>query len=102
MQAMPKRIQVEAVRIRAAGTWNRLPWAAHTSFFMYAPKRSKTVATTYIQCHRQPWWPENMDPLIAAHAATLGAVLVTNDDTLQECSKHIDVRQTVNWADDVG
>ena len=44
----------------------------------------------------------NMDLLIAAHAAALGAVLVTNDHTLAECSKHIDVRQTVNWADDVG
>jgi hypothetical protein len=27
---------------------------------------------------------------------------VTNDHTLEECSKHIDVRQTVNWADDAG
>jgi len=27
---------------------------------------------------------------------------VTNDHTLRECSKHIDVRETVNWADDVG
>ena len=44
----------------------------------------------------------NMDLLIAAHAAAVGAVLVTNDHTLRECSKHIDVRQTVNWADDVG
>lgn len=44
----------------------------------------------------------NMDLLIAAHAAALGAVLVTNDHTLQACSKHIGVRQTVNWADDVG
>ncbi len=44
----------------------------------------------------------NMDLLIAAHAAALGAVLVTNDHTLAECSKHIGVRQTVNWADDVG
>ena len=44
----------------------------------------------------------NMDLLIAAHAAAVGAVLVTNDRTLRECSKHIDVRQTVNWADDVG
>ena len=44
----------------------------------------------------------NMDLLIAAHAAALGAVLVTNDHTLKECSKHIDVRLTVNWADDVG
>ena len=44
----------------------------------------------------------NMDLLIAAHAAAVGAVLVTNDRTLEECSKHIDVRQTVNWADDVG
>jgi tRNA(fMet)-specific endonuclease VapC len=44
----------------------------------------------------------NMDLLIAAHAASLGAVLVTNDPTLGECAKHIDVRQTVNWADDVG
>jgi predicted nucleic acid-binding protein len=42
-----------------------------------------------------------MDLLIAAHAAATGAVLVTNDHTLQECSKLIDVRQTVNWADDV-
>ncbi len=44
----------------------------------------------------------NMDLLIAAHAAAVGAVLVTNDHTLEACSKHIDVRQTVNWADDVG
>jgi predicted nucleic acid-binding protein len=44
----------------------------------------------------------NMDLLVAAHAAAVGAVLVTNDHTLRECSKHIDVRQTVNWADDVG
>jgi tRNA(fMet)-specific endonuclease VapC len=44
----------------------------------------------------------NMDLLIAAHAAAVGAVLVTNDHTLEECSKHIDVRHTVNWADDVG
>jgi len=44
----------------------------------------------------------NMDLLIAAHAAAVGAVLVTNHHTLEECSKHIDVRQTVNWADDVG
>jgi len=44
----------------------------------------------------------NMDLLIAAHAAALGAVLVTNDHTLEECSKHIDVRQTANWAEDVG
>jgi tRNA(fMet)-specific endonuclease VapC len=44
----------------------------------------------------------NMDLLIAAHAAAVGAVLVTNDYTLRECSKHIEVRQTVNWADDVG
>ena len=43
----------------------------------------------------------NMDLLIAAHAAAVGAVLVTNDHTLEECSKYIDVRQTVNWADDV-
>jgi len=43
-----------------------------------------------------------MDLLIAAHAAAVGAVLVTNDHTLEECSKQIDVRQTVNWADDVG
>ena len=42
-----------------------------------------------------------MDLLIAAHAAAVGAVLVTTDQTLEECSKHIDVRQTVNWADDV-
>jgi hypothetical protein len=26
---------------------DRSPWVAHTSFFKYAPKRSKTVATTY-------------------------------------------------------
>jgi predicted nucleic acid-binding protein len=44
----------------------------------------------------------NMDLLIAAHVAAAGAVLVRNDDTLQECSKYIDVRHTVNWADDVG
>lgn len=44
----------------------------------------------------------NMDLLIAAHAAALGAVLVTSDQTLTECAKHIDVRQTVNWAHDVG
>ena len=31
-----------------------------------------------------------------------GAVLVTTDHTLQACSRHIDVRQTANWADDVG
>ncbi len=43
----------------------------------------------------------NMDLLIAAHAAALGAVLVTNDRALRECAKHIAVRQTVNWADDV-
>ncbi len=43
----------------------------------------------------------NMDLLIAAHAASVGAVLVTNDHTLEDCSKHIDVRQTANWADDV-
>ena len=43
-----------------------------------------------------------MDLLIAAHAAAVGAVLVTNDHTLQAWSKRIDVRQTVNWADDVG
>jgi predicted nucleic acid-binding protein len=43
----------------------------------------------------------NMDLLIAAHAAAVGAVLVTNDHTLRECSKRIDMRQTVNWADDV-
>ena len=46
--------------------------------------------------------PAKMDLLIAAHAAAVGAVLVTNDHTLRECSKHIDVRQTANWADDVG
>jgi tRNA(fMet)-specific endonuclease VapC len=44
----------------------------------------------------------NMDLLIAAHAAAVGAILVTNDRTLRDCSKHIGVRQTVNWADDVG
>ena len=44
----------------------------------------------------------NMDLLIAAHAAALGAVLVTNDRYLRECAKHIDVRQTTSWADDVG
>ena len=44
----------------------------------------------------------NMDLLIAAHAAAVGAVLVTNDHALQECSRHLGVRQTVNWADDVG
>jgi len=43
----------------------------------------------------------NMDLLIAAHAAALGAVLVTNDRTMQEWSKHLDVRQVVNWADDL-
>ena len=43
-----------------------------------------------------------MDLLIAAHAAAVGAVLVTNDHTLHECAKHIGVRQTANWADDVG
>jgi len=43
----------------------------------------------------------NMDMLIAAHAAAVGAVLVTNDRTLQPCAKHIDIRQTVNWAYDV-
>ena len=43
----------------------------------------------------------NMDLLIAAHAAAVGAVLVTNDHTLRECAKHIDVRHTVNWANDV-
>jgi hypothetical protein len=43
-----------------------------------------------------------MDLLIAAHAAAVGAVLVTNDYALKECSKCIGVRQTVNWADDVG
>jgi predicted nucleic acid-binding protein len=46
--------------------------------------------------------PANTDLLIAAHAAALGAVLATNDPTLEQCSKPIDVRQTVNWADDVG
>jgi tRNA(fMet)-specific endonuclease VapC len=46
--------------------------------------------------------PANMDLLIAAHAAAVGAVLVTNDRSLRKCSKHIDVRQTVNWADDLG
>ena len=44
----------------------------------------------------------NMDLLIAAHAAAVGAVLVTSDQTLQECARHIGARQTVNWADDVG
>ena len=43
----------------------------------------------------------NMDLLTAAHAAAVGAVLVTTDHTLEECSKQIDVRQTVNWAGDV-
>ncbi len=43
----------------------------------------------------------NMDLLIAAHAAAVGAVLVTSDRTMQECSKHLDVRQAVNWADDL-
>ena len=44
----------------------------------------------------------NMDLLIAAHAAALGAVLVTNDRTVQAGSKHLDMKQTANWADDVG
>jgi tRNA(fMet)-specific endonuclease VapC len=44
----------------------------------------------------------NMDLLIATHAAAVGAALVPNDHSLQECSKYIDVRRTVNWADDVG
>jgi predicted nucleic acid-binding protein len=46
--------------------------------------------------------PANMDLLIAAHAAAVGAVLVTNDHPLRECSKYVGVRQTANWADDVG
>jgi tRNA(fMet)-specific endonuclease VapC len=44
----------------------------------------------------------NMDLLIAAHATALAAVLVTNDHSLERCATHIDVRQTVNWADDLG
>jgi predicted nucleic acid-binding protein len=41
----------------------------------------------------------NIDLLIAAHAAAVEALLVTND---HPCTKHIEVRQTANWVDDVG
>jgi hypothetical protein len=36
--------------------------------------------------------PANMDLLIAAHAAAVGAVLVTNDHPLRECSKYVGAR----------
>ena len=70
-----------------------LPWES-------AAARAYTRARVTLERIGKPL--ANMDLLIAAHAASLGAVLVTNDHTLKACSKHIDVRQMANWADDVG
>jgi predicted nucleic acid-binding protein len=39
-----------------------------------------------------------MDLLIAAHAASVGAVLVTGDQAFQQAEGP---RKSVNWADDV-
>ena len=41
---------------------------------------------------------ENMDMMIAAHAAATGAVLVTNDNVFAQVD---DLSSTVNWATDL-
>lgn len=43
----------------------------------------------------------NMDLLIASHAASAGAVLVTSDAGVKSCARHFSSLATVNWADDV-
>jgi predicted nucleic acid-binding protein len=43
----------------------------------------------------------NMDLLIAAHTASVKAVLVTSDHNFQDRCQYFDLPATVNWADDV-
>lgn len=43
-----------------------------------------------------------MDMLIAAHATSIGAVLVTRDAIFTRIAKVADISRTVNWATDVG
>jgi tRNA(fMet)-specific endonuclease VapC len=43
----------------------------------------------------------NMDMLIAAHAAAVGAVLVTNDKAFAHADGEHGLFATVNWADDL-
>jgi tRNA(fMet)-specific endonuclease VapC len=69
-----------------------LPWESDAA-------RAYAKARAALEKSGRP--PANIDLLIAAHAAAAGAVLVTSDRTLQECSRLVGVRQTVNWADDL-
>lgn len=43
----------------------------------------------------------NMDLLIAAHAASAGAVLVTSDTNFKQRSRYFSNLATENWADDI-
>lgn len=43
----------------------------------------------------------NMDLLIAAHAASIRAVLVTSDGNFKNRSRYFSALATENWADDV-
>jgi tRNA(fMet)-specific endonuclease VapC len=84
----------EATRLRAAmeeflSRVSILPWDSNVAR-MYGKMRARMSA--------QGKTLSSLDLLIAAHAASLGAVLVTNDRAFQEAEG---LYSTVNWASDL-
>ena len=81
-----------AVIERFLASFDVLPWDS-------AAAKEYAEARTSLEDAGKPL--ANMDLLIAAHAASAGAVLVTSDDAIISRKRHFKLAGVVNWADDL-
>jgi tRNA(fMet)-specific endonuclease VapC len=71
------------------GSMTVLPWDSHAARSYGTMRATMTAKGKTLSA---------MDLLIAAHAASVGAVLVTGDQAFQQAE---DLHPSVNWTDDV-